>query len=689
MSIKDTFRNLIYNINKSGDLTIDFERHLDDIKDTGVLSPYRKKDWIDLVNAVVNKSGNGKETDSIDSVLGSLSTNYSQFTPSKKRLDSYKNVLAVKDRIPILGKALRIWADNILSPDDINKRSLNVISEIDDIEGMETDIDLLKQEFRNALKILAIDKKADYIIQNTLLFGDFFIELTTRQHEIDNVLGGVIKEEKINLADINNKIFKDESITIRLMETQNLKHLKKSNLIENDLVTKELRYGESTVLDEDYLITDDDNQNNVKKKDDITYEDVSLIFHQPHKVIKIQQHSLCLGYLIIEQETSPISSVFPRMGNVGSFSKMQVDSEKEVFNTIINKVYSTVSSYLNKMDINSLADDVKDVLVDIIKSYNKINSISAINIRFVPESNMIHFKNISLKDEVYGESIFADLEFIFRLYLARLVSSTIYMLSRAGKHMIFTVDVSGTRDASSRIENVKRAVKSREVKVSDLNDIETIPSIVSTFEDYYLPAKDGKRYVEMDTLDMGSYADTRQGEDTTLIKNILTGIEIPPSYLGIEEFNSTKATLAQESMLFARSVIRYQKMFSEYFTELLHKIYILVHSDDEEFNDNYVNILLTFMPPRGIITEALSKMYNEIREIFTALKEMNVPEDKILRRFLPEYDFDEFYLEQMEKARTESSEEEAGSELSTDLFGAGGTPAPVGETPPAPETETP
>ncbi len=212
MSIKDTFRNLIYNINKSGDLTIDFERHLDDIKDTGVLSPYRKKDWIDLVNAVVNKSGNGKETDSIDSVLGSLSTNYSQFTPSKKRLDSYKNVLAVKDRIPILGKALRIWADNILSPDDINKRSLNVISEIDDIEGMETDIDLLKQEFRNALKMLAIDKKADYIIQNTLLFGDFFIELTTRQHEIDNVLGGVIKEEKINLADINNKIFKDESI---------------------------------------------------------------------------------------------------------------------------------------------------------------------------------------------------------------------------------------------------------------------------------------------------------------------------------------------------------------------------------------------------------------------------------------------------------------------------------------------
>ena len=76
----------------------------------------------------------------------------------------------------------------------------------------------------------------------------------------------MIKEEKINLADINNKIFKDESITIRLMETQNLKHLRKSNLIENDLVTKEPRYGESTVLDEDYLITDDDNQNNVKRK---------------------------------------------------------------------------------------------------------------------------------------------------------------------------------------------------------------------------------------------------------------------------------------------------------------------------------------------------------------------------------------------------------------------------------------
>lgn len=684
MSIKDTFRNLLYSINKSGDLTIDFERHLDDVNSADLLSPYRKKDWIDLVNAVVNKSNNGKESDVIDNVLSSFNAGYSQFTPSKKRLDSYKNILAVKDRIPILGKALRIWADNILSPDDINKRSLNVISELDDIEGIETEIDLLKQEFRNAMKVLAIDKKADYIIQNTLLFGDFFVELTTRQREMENVFGGVIREEKINLSEINNKLFKDKQISVKLLETEDIKHIRRHNLIENDLVSKELReYKNEDNITEDYLITEDElNKDTAKnnKKDDITYDDVSLIYHQPHNVIKIQRYNICLGYLVIDSETSAQEAAGPRMGNVGSFSKMQMDSEKEAFNTIINKVYAVISSYLKQIDVNSLSDDIKDVLINIIKGYNKISSIKSVNVRYVPESNMIHFKNISLKDEVYGESIFADLEFIFRLYLARLVSSTIYMLSRAGKHMIFTVDVSGTRDASSRIENVKRAVKSREVKVSDLNDIETIPSIVSTFEDYYLPAKDGKRYVEMDTLDMGSYSDTRQGEDTTLIKNILTGIEIPPSYLGIEEFNSTKATLAQESMLFARSVIRYQKMFSEYFTELMHKIYILVHSDDDDLNSNYHNISLTFMPPRGIITEALSKMYTEIRDIYNSLKEMNVPEEKILRRFLPEYDFDEFYLEQMEKSREESNEEDmGGGELSSDLFGGEETPAP--ETP--------
>jgi len=679
LSIKDTFRNLLYSINKSGDLTIDFERHLDDVNSADLLSPYRKKDWIDLVNAVVNKSNNGKESDVIDNVLSSFNAGYSQFTPSKKRLDSYKNILAVKDRIPILGKALRIWADNILSPDDINKRSLNVISELDDIEGIETEIDLLKQEFRNAMKVLAIDKKADYIIQNTLLFGDFFVELTTRQREMENVFGGVIREEKINLSEINNKLFKDKQISVKLLETEDIKHIRRHNLIENDLVSKELREYKEDNITEDYLITEDESNKDVEKNnnDNITYEDVSLIFHQPHNVIKIQRYNICLGYLVIDSETSAQEAAGPRMGNVGSFSKMQMDSEKEAFNTIINKVYAVISSYLKQIDVNSLSDDIKDVLINIIKGYNKISSIKSVNVRYVPESNMIHFKNISLKDEVYGESIFADLEFIFRLYLARLVSSTIYMLSRAGKHMIFTVDVSGTRDASSRIENVKRAVKSREVKVSDLNDIETIPSIVSTFEDYYLPAKDGKRYVEMDTLDMGSYSDTRQGEDTTLIKNILTGIEIPPSYLGIEEFNSTKATLAQESMLFARSVIRYQKMFSEYFTELMHKIYILVHSDDDDLNSNYHNISLTFMPPRGIITEALSKMYTEIRDIYNALKEMNVPEEKILRRFLPEYDFDEFYLEQLEKSREESNEEDmGGGELSSDLFGGEETPAP-------------
>lgn len=659
MAIKDKFKDLIYSINRSGDLTADFEKYLDKIKTSNVLSPHRKKTWLDLLNSVYQKNKIEQQKDVVDSITNDLSS----LQPSKERINSYKNIMEIKSKIPILGRALRIWADNILSPDDINKKSLNVISDKEDIDGIEAEIDTLKNDFRNILKQTGIDKHTDRLIQDTLLLGDYFIEISNQKQFENELFGNIIKEETVRF---DEKELKEKyQMTIAFYETENIQNT--FNTYDIDLTKKELREDYVNIPNPANLIVPDNSSddpqifgvdNNENDNKTIGYENIKLNFHHPKNIIKIQRKDVCLGYLLVEGEST--SNDYYQTSNKNG-------QEDAAFDIIIQKLYNLVVNSLSQKNIKNIPDDLKSVLFDIIKSSR---NVSKINVRFIPEPNIVHFKIPSLKNEPYGESIFSDLEFILKLYLARMVASTIHRISRAGKHLIFTVDVSGTRDAASRIENVKRAVKSREITASDLDDIESIPSIVSTFEDYYLPAKDGKKFVELDSIDMGSYSQDRQEEDQALLKNILTGIEIPPSYLGIEEFNSTKATLAQESMIFARSVIRYQKLFSEYFTELVHKIYIMTHPDDS-ISEYYQDIKITFMPPRGIITESLAKMYSDIKEIYNTLSEMGIPKDKILRKYLPEYDFDELYIEELERGKSNKKEPASAED---DLFGSEMTP---------------
>jgi hypothetical protein len=651
MAIKDKFKDLLYAINKSGDLTADFEKHLDGIKDTNILNPHKKKNWIDLVNVVSKKNGvSGKED-----FTGDITNDLIHLTPSEDRLNAYKNIMSIKKRIPILGRTLRIWADNILSPDDINKKVLNVTSDKEDVEGIEADLDTLKQEFKNILKKTDLEKKADKIIQDTLLLGDYFIEISSQSKEENEIFSNVIKENTEQIT-----IPKTEyNINVNYITTENLNF--NSSKYNIDISQNELREDSFNIPNpknlssEEYDDEADDDQLNVNKNKSIDYDEIILRHHEPKHIINITKNGICLGYLYVEHTDRMAYS------NYSSSPIKTDDPEDEAFKIIVDKVFNFISNKLNSEGINDIPVELRNVLVNIIKNANRIDDI---NVRFIPENNMVHFKLPSLENDPYGASIFADLEFILKMYLARMVSSTIYRIARAGKHLVFTVDVSGTRDAAGKIENVKRAVKNREVKVSDLNDIENIPSIVSTFEDYYLPSKDGKKYVEMDQIEMGSYGQDRSEEDQTLLKNILTGIEIPPSYLGVEEFNSTKATLTQESMIFARSVIRYQKLFSEYLTETVHKIYVLTH-DNDDISEHYTDIYVSFMPPRGIITESLAKMYSEVRDIHGVLKDLGVPEEKILRKFLPEYDFDEFYIEELEKGKNSKEETEAGK----DIFG--------------------
>lgn len=103
-------------------------------------------------------------------------------------------------------------------------------------------------------------------------------------------------------------------------------------------------------------------------------------------------------------------------------------------------------------------------------------------------------------------------------------------------------------------------------------------------------------------------------------------------------WTSGKNTLATENIVFAQSIISYQKQFGIYITSLIHKIYLAIYSYTNEFNVNYKNLLIAFNSPRGITLSTLAENMNNLSTIFNTIsdEDLNIDKKIIINMFWPE-----------------------------------------------------
>lgn len=685
--LQNLANDLILQLNKSNkDILGGLEKRVKSIQTNIPFSPTQQHDVFEMLRSTTH----GNRSDLMDQLTRDLTGSM----PAASRINTYDTMQDIKKRMPILGRALRVWVDNILSPDDINKRALRIVVD-EETDIRKEDYSEIVREMKDYVKFLQLERRADGLITESMMVGDRFVEITTRNDmftmsaKFSNV--HIKATNTSNEKDFSNKL---TELDVSLMSMTPLDESGFSLVITEEAKTDDEILREMAMLTEagkDDDKKDKDKKDKDDKKDDkpedptknelqpnpwdklpsepydmrinrknnsgLSVHDVILNELDPRNVIVLHKNKWVMGYLYIERYDTNKREKFPE--------------EKPPSDALLQHVYTHVRKYLTGMSVDEVPEDLKDVLSKILLN----NPATQVMIRFIPESNMVHFKYPSSENEPYGESYFADLLFIIKLYLARLMASTLYRIARAGKHLVFYIDVTNTQDARKRIEQVRRSVKKREITADDLGSVSSTPTIMSTFEDFYIPSKDGKHMVDIDTLEMGSFQDVTD-EDTFYLKNILTGIEIPPSYLGVEEYNSTKATLSQESMMFARSIVRLQKIFSEQFTELLHKVYRLIHKKNAD--PKYMDVLCTFAPPSMITAESMAEYYNKIRSIYDDLKEMGLPEDYIRRRYMPEIEWDTIMLESLD--REVKGESQEGNELGFDLgfpsgpSGQGGMP---------------
>lgn len=133
------------------------------------------------------------------------------------RLQNYIDYRRIIDMIPELSQVLDTYVDNIVSPDDFTKNSLNPsYTETLDKEDSE----VLAKHFKQLLKKYKVDKRIIKLVKNSLRDGDAFIAVIKLRTQLEKFLNESGRVDKDVVASIAKKSeMKNDVNKVNLQET--------------------------------------------------------------------------------------------------------------------------------------------------------------------------------------------------------------------------------------------------------------------------------------------------------------------------------------------------------------------------------------------------------------------------------------------------------------------------------------
>ncbi len=506
-SFKDSFEKLKVSIigAKTTNIDIKLDKAVSDI--ASYKSNSGRNGYISLVKSLIGKTAEtGINLDNPGGLFGQGQTSPATFGQGG-RMMRYRTYEAIVSNINYCFRALNVLVDNILSPDDITKVSLETSPKTfleDEIKETESQILMVKE----AIKQLKLEDNLDIIVKNTLKSGDFFAEIADAQTALTSkALLAESFEEAIKAGNKEVLTYKDNKFNIKLI----MDYSSFNEPLKEETAGSPVEFEPTPTPGKDK-----DGRTPIGK--------LQLVFHDPLRVIKLQSdlYPLCFGYLIF-----PITATQP--------SRLMADQ-------VVNSMCSSILKSLEKRipQVSELSDDteLKTIISSMIREGDETRAMS---IRYVPPTRMQHFMVQSLKYYPYGESIFDSCQFTAKCLIALETALTIQRLSRSTEKRKISVELGLPRDARKMIENLKEEFRKRKVSLDSFGTVDTIPSMVTTFEDIYIPTKDGKAFVDVDSFSGGN-VDIRSKVDELkfLRDSVVASLGVPPSFINIEENLSNK-----------------------------------------------------------------------------------------------------------------------------------------------------
>jgi hypothetical protein len=572
-----------------------------------------RKGYIDLVKAVISKSTNGMNiglASSSNNLFGQGSAGPAAFGQGH-RLMRYTMYQAIVANINYCYRALTVLVENILSPDDITKVSLEIKpkSFLEDENPNEAKAKIVKQ----VVKLIELEEKLDTIVYNTLLFGDFFCEIGDAKKALTS--RSILTESQAYVDSLNRDMAEG---LIEKFSTPS-KELKKDINVEIDY--RALKEAEKDP--ELKELTDDDDELDKERK--TILRNMKLIFHEAKNVIVLQSalFPVCFGYLI-----------FP---NIEAMGVSGISIADETVNQICLSILRSLEKKIPQM--KEFRDDKE--LKNIIKSMIvHSDPQKALDIRYVPPDMMVHFKRPTTKYYPYGESIFDSTQYAAKVLIALETALAIQRLSRSTEKRKIAVEIGLPRDARQAIESMKEEFRKRKVSLDNFGTVDTIPSMITTFEDIYIPQKDGKPFVDVSTFNEGNVDIRSKVDELKFMRDsLVSSLGVPPAFIGIEENLSNKAALSEENILFARTIISHQKYLTHQINDLIQQIFNII--DPEGALTILDNVMIALPVPKSLQFEREARYMNEIAGLIESLERLGVPKEYSKKKYLSNFDWDD------------------------------------------------
>ena len=534
-----------------------------------------------------------------------------------ERISRYTEYISIVNKIPYLKKAIRIITQNILSPDNFTKTSLLI-----NIDTKDADvISQSKSEVERIIKGIEIEKHLFDIVYNTLMTGDYFVEIVV----VDEILRTYQLLESSN----KKKLIETYSFNYELED-------KKSKLtLELDMSLKGMTYK---------LLESSNNKN----KKIVPTNGIFLNYLNPAQVVRIGDKQ-CFGYFVF-----PTIGDYTQMMSIPSSLDYYEQSSQQIVDKVIDKLIAKISS--DKVNLLKTRKDLRPIVARLLLDNNIAPEKQTV--RFVPAELMQSFKVFENEFAPYGTSILKGSEFLSKMIIAMQSSLMVQRIMSAQEKRIIKIDIGVTRDAKKYLNEFKTKLRRKQYTVDNIGTIDEIPTNISTFEDIYVPVQNGRELINIDTIpprgDIG-----QRVEDIKLLRDSLVAtVDVPAPYLGIEENVESRATLSQENMVFVSSIINYQSSFSNDFTELIRKILKLTSKTAPE------TVSVTLPLPRSILAQTQSDYYNNVINMINQLIPLGIPVEFLIKKYLPDIDMDEvrkFLIDQkLDVTQSKPKEENTG-----------------------------
>jgi hypothetical protein len=621
------------------------------VKDISVYKSHTGRNgYINMVKSLIAKTADVKVGGGAGGGLFQQGVGPSAFGQGG-RIQRYKTYQAIVSNINYCYRALQVLVDNVLSPDDITKISLD----INTVEYLEDEIPTAAKlrYIKEVIQAVKLEEKLELIVRNTLLFGDFFCEIGDANTALTS--RSILTEREYN-AIVENQFGNGQKERLVIKEGK-------------DTINISIDYSsfnEAGFMDD---VEGKKSKKELEKEKRDKLRNIQLIFHEPHYVLALQSalFPVCFGYLL-----------FPPQEITGAKSIAD-----ETINNICGAILKNLEKKLPQMKEFRGDSELRDIIKSMVKQLDK-NKV--LEIRFVPTDKMVHFMVPTTKYYPYGESIFDSSQYSAKVVIALETALAIQRLSRSTEKRKIAIEIGLPRDARKAIEQMKEEFRKRKVSLDSFGTVDTIPSMITTFEDIYIPQKDGKPFVDVSTFTEGN-VDTRSKVDEikAMRDQLVAGYGVPPSFIGIEENMTNKASLSEENILFARTIIRHQKYLTHQINDLMKKILDIVNPD--ESLTMLDNVLVALPIPKSLQYERESRYINELTNLIESLERIGIPKEYTKRKYLAQLDWEEIKKyeidEKVEKAIDPTKETEDEYGMGGDVMG--GAPPIGGAIPPGGE----